>query len=296
MRAPSRTGARRAHAALHAVLLATAAIGCTTLAPARPAESLGPPPATFSTAALDVVLRRYVDDQGRVDYAGLRAHPEALDRFGDLVAAYSPDATPALFPTPNHALAYWINAYNASVLRGVVAHYPITSVADVQPWWPFKAGFFVFQRFVFGGVTANLYDLEHDVVRARFRDPRVHFALNCASRGCPRLPRAAFDGAALDVQLDQETRRFVAEERNVRIDHAARRVFLSSIFKWYRADFLDWPPLAGAPGATLLDYVARYATPDRAAELARAKAYAIEFVPYDWGLNDQAANPSRAES
>lgn len=279
---------RRRRAALHVALLAGLVAGCTTIAPTLSAEQLGAPPATFSNAALDVVLRRYVDDQGRVDYAGLQANPGALDRYYDLVAAYSPDSAPALFPTRAHALAYWINAYNAAVLRGVVAAYPIESVGDVQPWLPAKAGFFVFQRFTFGGVTSNLYDLENTVVRERYRDPRVHFALNCASRGCPRLPRAAFDGAVLDVQLDQETRRFVAEERNVRVDHAARRVYLSSIFKWYQSDFLDWPPLSAAAGATLLDYVGRYATPERADDLRRAAGYEIEFVPYDWGLNGQA--------
>ena len=282
-RAPWRR--RCARAALPVALLAGLVAGCTTLGPTRPVAELGPAPATFSNAALDVVLRRYVDDQGRVDYGGLQAHPQALDHYADLVAAYSPDRTPALFPTPADQLAYWINAYNASVLRGVIAAYPIDSVGDVKPWWPSKAGFFVFQRFVFGGVTSNLYDLEHDVVRDRSRDPRIHFALVCASRGCPDLPRAAFDGAVLDVQLDQAARRFVAEERNVRIDHAARRVHLSAIFEWYQSDFLDWPPLAGAPGATLLDYIARYATPDRVAELQRAAGYAIEFAPYDWGLN-----------
>lgn len=275
-------------AALGGALLALAAAGCTTIPPAVPAAALGPPPATFSNAALDVVLRTYVDERGLVDYAGLQARPQALERFYDQVAAYSPDATPALFPSRDHALAYWLNAYNAAVLRTVLAHYPIASVGDVVWWVPGKAGFFLLQRLTFGGVTTNLYDLEHTVVRGRFHDPRVHFALNCASRGCPRLPRHAFDGARLDAQLDAETRRFVAEPRNLRVDHATRTVHLSSIFKWYEADFLDWPPLAGRPGATLLDYVALYATPEQAADLRRAAGYAIEFVPYDWRLNDQA--------
>ena len=257
--------------------LAALLASCTTIRPTLSADQLGAPPARFSNAAFDVVLERYVDDRGLVDYAGLAAHRGALDRYYDLIAAYSPDATPPLFPTRNDALAYWINAYNAAVLRTVLEYYPIASVGDVDWWAPDKAGFFVLQRLTFGGVTSNLYDLENTVVRERYRDPRVHFALNCASRGCPHLPRFAFGGDVLDVQLDQAARRFVAEERNVRIDHDARRVTLSSIFKWYRADF----------GDDLLAYIARYSAPERVAELQRAATYEIEFVPYDWRLNDQ---------
>jgi len=265
--------------AIRRCLLGLAALlaSCTTIRPTLSADQLGTPPGRFSNAAFDVVLKRYVDDRGLVDYAGLQAHRGPLDRYYDLIAAYSPETTPPLFPTRDDALAYWINAYNAAVLRTVLEHYPIASVGDVDWWLPDKVGFFVLQRLTVGGVTTNLYDLENTVVRERYRDPRVHFTLNCASRGCPRLPRYTFAGDVLDVQLDQEARRFVAEERNVRIDHDARRVYLSSIFKWYRADF----------GDNLLAYIARYSTPERAADLQRAAEYEIEFVPYDWRLNDQ---------
>jgi hypothetical protein len=260
--------------------LAALLAGCaTTIRPTQSVDQLGPIPARFSNAAFDVVLQRYVDDRGLVDYAGLAAHRGALDHYYDLVAAYSPDATPPLFPTRTDALAYWINAYNAAVLRTVLQYYPIASVGDVDWWAPDKAGFFVLQHLTFGGVTSNLYDLENTILRERYHDPRVHFALNCGSRGCPQLNRYAFSGDVLDVQLDQAARRFVAEARNVRIDHDARRVYLSSIFKWYRDDF----------GDNLLDYIARYSTAERAAELQRAAAYEVEFVPYDWRLNDQSS-------
>ena len=162
---------------------------CTTIPPSRTADQLGSPPARFSNAAFDVVLRRYVDDRGLVDYAGLQAQPAPLNHYYDLVAAYSPDNAPPLFPTRNDALAYWINAYNAAVMRTVLEYYPIASVGDVDGWLPGKAGFFVLQRLTFGGETGSLYDLENTVIRGRYHEPRVHFALNCASRGCPRLPR-----------------------------------------------------------------------------------------------------------
>ncbi|MGD9762328.1 MAG: DUF547 domain-containing protein [Candidatus Binatia bacterium] len=268
-------------------ILLSALSACTAIRPNVPAARLGPQPDTFSHAAFDRVLQRFVDDRGRVDYGSLQAHRADLDWYYDLVAAYSPDSSPALFPTRAHALAYWLNAYNAAVMRTVLEYYPIAGVGDVDPWLPGKAGFFFLQRLTFGGATTSLYYLENNVVRERFRDPRVHFALNCASGGCPRLPRRAFTGEQLDQQLDAEARRFVAEPRNVRIDHGERAVYLSSIFNWYQRDFLDWPPLEGRSGATLLDYVALYSTPEQVAELRRASEYDVRFAPYDWNLNDQ---------
>lgn len=268
-------------------LLVLALGGCTAIRPTLPAAQLGPRPAVFSHATFDRVLQRTVDEDGRVDYAALARQPADLDHYYDLIAAYSPDATPALFPSRQHELAYWINAYNAGAMRTVLRYYPIASVGDVDGWLPGRGGFFFLQRLTFGGATTNLYYLENSVVRERYRDPRVHFALNCASGGCPHLPRTAFTGAELDAQLDAATRRFVAEPRNLRVDHAERAVYLSSIFKWYESDFIDWPPLGGRPGVTLLDYILLYSTPTQAAELRRATTYDLRFVPYDWKLNDQ---------
>ncbi len=259
--------------------------GCATIPPG-PAPI--PPPAVFSHADFDRVLQRFVDDQGRVDYAGLQADPGDLDRYYAQVAAWSPDNAPALFPSRDDRLAYWLNAYNAAVLRTLLAYYPVASVDAIPPWLPSKFGFFILQRFTVGGETTNLYTLENALVRERYKDPRIHFALNCASAGCPRLPRRAFTGAALPQQLEAETRHFVAAPRNVRVDDAARTVWLSSIFNWYVSDFLDWPPLGGRAGATLLDYVALYAEPAQADALRRAAVYEVRFTPYDWRLNDQA--------
>ena len=95
------------------------------------------------------------------------------------------------------------------------------------------------------------------MVLMRFADPRVHFALNCASGGCPRLPRAAFRDEELDAQLDKETRSFLAEEHNFHIDHTKRRITLSALFEWYATDFLT-----SAKSANILDYLAQYVPPE----------------------------------
>ncbi|MEW6268667.1 MAG: DUF547 domain-containing protein, partial [Thermodesulfobacteriota bacterium] len=257
---------------------------------ARAAPPAGPP---FPHADLDRVQARFVDDRGLVDYAALARDPGDLERYYALVAAASPDSDPALFPTRDERLAYFLNAYNAAVLVTVLRHYPIPSVTAVRTPFPLsvasdKIGFFFLQRITLGGETTSLYELENSIVRARFREPRVHFALNCASLGCPRLPRRAFAPAELDRQLDEETRRFFAEERNLRIDHEARVVHLSSILDWYEGDFTGWYE-ERHPGrdATLLDYVALYAPPERRADVESARTYDIRFIPYDWRLNDR---------
>ncbi len=282
---------------LPAILLALATllflVGCTTIRPVLlPPQSLSTVQ-TFSHADLDRVLYRLVDDQGRVDYAGLMTDPHDLERYYLLLATYSPDSHPHLFRTEQSKLAYWINAYNAATIKTVLTHYPISSVADVERPLPFFflpriSGFFFFQRVTFGGETTNLYYLLEGVIRKRFAEPRVHFALNCAARSCPRLPRRAFTAERLDEELDHETRKFLAEERNLKIDHSEKTVFLSSIFDWYEKDYLQWYRRQFPDQkATLFRYVALYVSPERAEELGRAASYEVRFVPYDWRLNDQ---------
>lgn len=250
-------------------------------------------PASFSHDLLDRVLVEFVDDQGRVDYRRLADQRGDLDRYFALVAAIGPDNHPELFPTREQRLAYWMNAYNAAVITAVLESYPIESVGDVGlP--TMKAGFFLLQRIPIGGKTTNLYELENSVIRDRFHEPRIHFAINCASASCPKLPRHAFDANRLEAQLDEAARLFVSEPRNVRIDHDARTVHLSAIFDWYESDFVEWPADRLPDSPTLLDYVSLHAAQPLRDQLRRAADYDIEFNRYDWSLNDQ--QPGRVRS
>jgi hypothetical protein len=277
-----------------AIVPLLALVSCTAIKPLAISErTLVGTPHTFSHEDFDRVLHRFVDEQGRVDYTALKNDPRDLERYYLLLSTYSPDSHPVLFPIESSKLAYWLNAYNATVIKTVLAHYPISSVEDIKPplpllFLPSKSGFFLLQRVTFGGKTTNLYFLEHRVIRRRFADPRVHFALNCASRGCPRLPRQAFTAEHLDEQLDHAVRQFLAEERNFTINHQEKTVSLSSIFDWYENDFLSWYQNQ-FPGqkATLLNYVALYVSPEKAGELKWAASYDVRFIPYDWRLNDQ---------
>lgn len=280
-------------------LLAGLLFGCTTLPvrefpPAAP-SSRAASPELFSHADWASFLARHVDQRGRLDYAAAATDRADLDRYISAVAARSPDTSPGAFPDREHRLAYWLNAYNAWVVQAVLAHYPIQSVRDVRPrlvhrLLPKGTGFFVLQRIHLGGERTSLYYLENQVVRRRFGDPRIHFALNCASGGCPRLPRVPFEAEGLDETLDRETRYFVSEERNVQVDLAARSVFLSSIFKWYTKDFEAPSKSAGQDSSShpLLTYVERYAAPELSARLDACADCRIEWIPYDWSLNDHA--------
>ncbi|MFN7943081.1 MAG: DUF547 domain-containing protein [Thermoanaerobaculia bacterium] len=238
--------------------------------------------ASFSHAHWTAVLERFVDDRGRVDYAALARDRTTLDRYLASLERVSPDSSSALFATRADQLAYWINAYNTAVIAGV-----LDRGVDTPSVWGdgfFGIGFFTVDRAKFGGRRMSLKSLEDDIVRARFRDPRVHAALNCASIGCPRLPRRAFEGATLEADLDAAMREFVAEPRNCRIDLATRTLWLSKIFDWFEDDFLSFQKEHGAAASsTVVDYVNRY----RAKEAHIPPGLRVRFLEYDKRLNRQ---------
>ncbi|MGR9106880.1 MAG: DUF547 domain-containing protein [Gammaproteobacteria bacterium] len=274
--------------------------GCTAIPPKSGSWKASPIPApNFSHEAFDAVLKEFVDSEGFVDYPALQKQPDRFEQYYQLISQYSPDSHPELFATEHDHLAYWINAYNAAVIKIVLEYYPITSVTDVHPpallfFLPDKAAFFFLQRPIFGGTPSSLYALENGVIRERFMEPGIHFALNCASLGCPRLPREAFDGNTLAQQLDRETRKFFSEPRNFRVDIQGNRVYLSAILDWYRDDFIDWFA-ARYPDKEpdLLGYVTLYLDNHQKMQLQRlSPGYSVEFVPYDWGLNDRKREPT----
>lgn len=240
------------------------------------------------------VLMRYVDESGLVNYPALKSTPAKLDSFYTQLSLKSPDSHPELFPTRNHRLAYWLNAYNATVLKGVVEYYPIESVVDVKPpaflfFLPSKSGFFLFQRFTYGGHQTNLYYLENTVIRGRFAEPRIHFALNCASRSCPQLPGIPFLPERLEEQLERESHVFINDPRRVRYDVADNTLYLSSIFAWYERDFTGWLKNEHPEKEpTLLEYILIYLNEDTVRTIRLQKnTPGIVVLPYDWGLNSQ---------
>lgn len=269
-------------AVMRRISLVLAALGLGLLpacATTIPDPGVAPDPGAYAA-----LLERYVDGEGRVDYAGLALDRERLDAAYAGVAARSPDSHPGAFPRREDRLAYWINGYNLAVLVGVVALEPGGSVLDVGSPFPLGlvapsgAGFFYFTKFVFGGRARSLHALEHDVIRARFQEPRIHFAINCASSGCPRLQDRPYRAADLDARLDAATREFVASPRQVRIDPVNRVVSVSPILDWFREDFGD-----------VLTFLIDHAEGEkrRRLEQARNERWPVGFFDYDWSLNAQ---------
>jgi hypothetical protein len=279
----SRSAARALPAFLW--LLSVSAVCAAPTGPAPAAPPIEHPfeessSSSFSYSGWNAVLSKVVDDRGTVDYGALAKDRAALDRFLTAVERTSPDSNPALFPARADQLAYYLNAYNAWVFRGVLARGP-----ERESVW--RGGlvsgysFFVGMDVVLGGVKTNLKKLEDKTVRAQFADPRVHAALNCASLGCPRLPRKAFEPPTLDAELDAAMREFVSEERNVAVDAAARTVTLSKIFDWFAGDFLAFEKKQGNADPNLIDYVNRY----RPAGARVPRDLKVRFAAYDKRLN-----------
>ncbi|MEM7410992.1 MAG: DUF547 domain-containing protein [Myxococcota bacterium] len=287
-------GARPAGFALPALCLVMALSGCVTVHAPPLAAGPGEATALFQHDGFDAFLSRHVDDRGRLDYAAAAGDRSDLDRYLVALATASPDATPDHFPSDADRLAYWLNAYNAWAIALVLEHYPIASVREVPSPAPARwvvpdlAGFFFFQHVTLGGETLSLYELENGVVRERFPDPRIHFALNCASRSCPRLPAEAFRPTTLEAQLARETRRFLGEARNFEVRPGDREIHLSSIFDWYTDDFTDWVTQQDPAREASLESYVRLAHPDGDRVLAGCEDCRLVFVPYDWGLNDRA--------
>ncbi|MHC4953453.1 MAG: DUF547 domain-containing protein [Planctomycetota bacterium] len=219
---------------------------------------------TFDTSDWAEVLRNHVDDLGRVDYEALRAQRTPLTRFLALIGKAGPSTRPELFPTREDRLAYWVNAYNAIVMDQVLRHWPLDSVID------HRLSIFVVTRYDVDGRALSLHGIENDIVREEYKDARAHFALNCASVGCPRLPREPFEGPVLDSQLERETRRFLAEPRNLAREEDA--AVLSEIFSWYAVDFRPSP----------IEWIAK-----RRSDFELTRDTPVRYRSYDWALNRQ---------
>jgi hypothetical protein len=186
------------------LLVAVAMVGCGTPPSAQP--PVGKP---LPQERYEKLLKRFVGDDGRVDYAAWAADPKAvatLDRFLARMRQATPERAPERYRSNTERLSYWINLYNATVIREVVRRWPLPSVQAVPAvgsgFGPAGKGFFSDLHFDIGGEQLSLYDIEQRVVRARYGDVRTQFALNCGARSCPLMPRQAFDPHVLDSQLD----------------------------------------------------------------------------------------------
>lgn len=231
----------------------------------------------------DRLLHTYVTDDGWVDYAGLARERGALNRFLKELATVSPNS----FKDNAERLAFWINSYNAFTVADALdtVYGKHQSVRQV-------GGFFDGRRHLVAGEQLTLDEIEK---RGRdLHDPRIHSTIVCASTSCPKLQRFAYTGQALDSQLDQAAREFLADRnRGLRFDPKNNELYVSPIFKWYAGDFTGTSGSAGSlwarvkatvSGGELLDFIARYA-PGEVAGRIKANQPTLHYFDYDWSLN-----------
>lgn len=249
-------------------------------------------PAALAAALRALKVAAISDDGAHVNYAALRASP-AYAAFRAEVTARLPAFDPAGLASPGERLAFWINLYNAMVLDGVVAYAVRDSVATTDP----AMGFFRRIAYNVGGLRVSADDVEHGILRAnagtpflpgrqfaaddprvawvvRPLDPRIHCALNCASRSCP--PIAAFSAERIEAQLDLAARAFVGAD--VELVPASGALRLSKLFDWYKADF-------GGPEGVVRFVLAHLPDDERRRWLAAQAEVDLAFRPYDWTLN-----------
>ncbi|MEE9271420.1 MAG: DUF547 domain-containing protein [Candidatus Krumholzibacteria bacterium] len=263
-----------------ALMLSMCAVGCAGQTPRiQPAEAGIDTDAAEAHAAFSRILSTHVRD-GRVDYP-------TLCRSGHLEAYLARlEATDPAAITDDHTrLAFWINAYNAFTLQLICENYPVKSINDLH-----FAGRYVgavtkktiWHRdfIVINGEKLSLNDIEHEIIRPRFQDPRAHFALVCASKSCPALSAQAFEGPTLNSQLDEQARIFFAEPGKNHFDTKEKVAHISKILDWYAGDF-------GANDEEILLFVARYLPDGVAAVIRRDPAgWKIKHTHYDWSLNE----------
>jgi hypothetical protein len=228
-----------------------------------------------SHALFDHVLKQHVQD-GLVDYSTLKRHPGGLNRYLDQLAAVPRDEFDT-WSEPQQ-IAFLINLYNASTLHLILQHYPVDSIKDIG--WVFKGPFD--QEIVrLFGETVDLDKVEHGILRAKYDEPRIHFALVCAALSCPKLRSEPYRAADLDRQLQEQGRVFLRDQEKNRVDLQNHVIYLSPIFKWFREDFVKH---SGSLPAFVRPYF-----PEATREVLSDGKVEVRFTDYNWSLNDLKA-------
>ncbi len=228
----------------------------------------GAAPVDHST--FDKLLKKHVNDKGLVNYKGFKADVKVLDQYLDMLSKNPPASSWG----KNEEMAYWINAYNAFTIKDVVKHYPIKSIKDIGSaiQIPFVTTPWAEKFFTIGGEKMSLDNIEHGTLRKKYNDPRIHFALVCASISCPRLRNEAFTADKLEAQLNDQGSDFLNNPAKNKISKDASK--LSKYFDWYKGDWKDG-------GQSVVKWVNKYST-TKINDNTK-----IDYMDYNWNLNEQ---------
>lgn len=229
----------------------------------NPKEPLRPD--EFSHRLLGQVFSAHVRD-GLVDYPAVQMD----DRFPAYLAQLD-RMDPNVLVTGQERLAFWINAYNAFAVKGILDHYsPVSYVGRYR--------YCIGRNYRVGGGTINLYDLVRHVLIKQFQDPLIHFSIVCASTSCPKLQPWSYEPDQLNMQLDRVAREFINDPTRNRFDRNEKVASLSMIFKWFEDGFTKTT-------GSVVSYITRYVNaPDRVQDLMQSD-YRIEYLEYNWSLN-----------
>lgn len=251
-------------------LLALTVVAPTYSEPLPAASPLDAPTATVDHSAYDRLLKKYVNAQGLVDYKGLKADQTAFNQYLALLSKNPPAAT----APKAEQMAFWINAYNAYTIRLILDHYPLKSIKDIGSsiQIPFVTTPWAAKFFNIGGEKMSLDNIEHGVLRKKFNDPRIHFALVCASMSCPKLRNEAYTADKLERQLDDQGHDFLNNPAKNKPGKTSAQ--LSKYFDWYKGDWTK-------NGHTVASWVNKYSA------VKLDPTAKIGFLDYNWKLNEQ---------
>ncbi len=229
---------------------------------------------------LDALLKHYVNEKGGVNYAGIKAD-NALEICISEMEAVDPSTL-----MEAEALAFWINAYNLYTIKLIVDNYPVGSIREISPFRikglklaiPKINSPFEYKVATLAGKTYSLDDIEHKILRKQFDEPRIHFAIVCASSSCPQLRCEAYLADRLDEQLAHQTHLFLHDASKNQIPATSKLIRISKIFNWFKGDFT-------ATAKSLQLFIAPYFEGEVRRNLEH-NAYRVRYLDYDWSLNE----------
>ena len=213
------------------------------------------------------LLEKYVKGD-RVNYNGLQNDQVKLNQYCKTLSEHAPSPK----WTKNEKLAYWINAYNAFTLKLIIDNYPINSITELHPTIYIPGLNTVWHKkfFKIGGVETSLDEIEHEILRKEFDEPRIHFAINCASLSCPQLRNEAYEPDNLEEQFEEQALLFISDPKRNRI--TKDDVTISRIFSWFSSDFKR--------DGSLIEFLNKYS------KVHISENAEINYLKYDWNLND----------
>ena len=213
---------------------------------------------TFNHNSWNDLLQKYVSSRGNVNYKDFKTDETKLDDYLVLLSKNKPSSS----SSKNEKLAYWINAYNAFTIKLILDNYPIKSIKDIKKPWD--------KEFItIDGESISLSHIEHEILR-KMNEPRIHFAIVCASVSCPKLQNTAFKSSTIETQLTTASKEFLADPSRNNI--AQNRIEISKIFSWFSSDFKQ--------NGSLIDFLNKYS------EIAISQKASKSYKDYNWNLNE----------